>query len=90
MSLRLRLIVAFFFLSVVPLAAVTLAPELPGGLDLIGALVERGIGVRIGHTDADAATAHAAFDRGASALTHVHNAHRRFAARDPPRVVSSS
>jgi len=66
-----------------PLAAVTLAPELPGGLDLIGALVERGIGVRIGHTDADASAAHAAFDRGASAITHIHNAHRRFAARDP-------
>ena len=37
----------------------------------------------IGHTDADAATAHAAFDRGASAITHIHNAHRPFAARDP-------
>ena len=39
--------------------------------------------MRIGHTDADAPTAHAAFDRGASAITHIHNAHRRFAARDP-------
>ncbi len=66
-----------------PVTTMTLAPELPGALDLIGALVERGIVVHIGHTDADAATAHAAFDRGARALTHIHNAHRRFASRDP-------
>jgi N-acetylglucosamine-6-phosphate deacetylase len=66
-----------------PVAAVTLAPELPGGLELVESLVARGLGVRIGHTDADAATSHAAFARGASAITHVHNGHRRFAARDP-------
>jgi N-acetylglucosamine-6-phosphate deacetylase len=66
-----------------PVAAVTLAPELPGALGLVEALVARGVNVRIGHTDADAATANEAFDRGASAITHVHNAHRRFAARDP-------
>jgi N-acetylglucosamine-6-phosphate deacetylase len=66
-----------------PVGAVTLAPELPGGLELLEALVARGVGVRIGHTDADAATAHAAFDRGAGAITHIHNGHRRFAARDP-------
>ena len=58
---------------------VTLAPELPGALELIAALAARGIAVAIGHTDADAATCRAAFDRGARALTHVHNAHRRFA-----------
>ena len=61
----------------------TLAPELPGGLDLIEALGGRGVGARIGHTDADAATARAAFERGAGAITHIHNAHRRFAPRDP-------
>jgi N-acetylglucosamine-6-phosphate deacetylase len=66
-----------------PVAAVTLAPELPGALELVDSLVARGVGVRIGHTDADAAVAHAAFDRGAGAITHIHNAHRRFAPRDP-------
>ncbi len=66
-----------------PITTMTLAPELPGALNLIGALVERGIVVHIGHTDADAVTAHAAFDRGARALTHIHNAHRRFRPRDP-------
>jgi N-acetylglucosamine-6-phosphate deacetylase len=66
-----------------PVAAMTLAPELPGGLELVEWLVEREVQVRIGHTDASALTAHAAFDRGARAITHIHNAHRPFAARDP-------
>jgi N-acetylglucosamine-6-phosphate deacetylase len=66
-----------------PVTAVTLAPELPGGLELVESLSARGVEVRIGHTDADAATANAAFDRGATAITHIHNAHRRFAPRDP-------
>jgi N-acetylglucosamine-6-phosphate deacetylase len=66
-----------------PVAAMTLAPELPGALDLIESLRARGVNGRIGHTNADAATAHAAFDRGASAITHIHNAHRRFSSRDP-------
>jgi len=66
-----------------PIAHMTLAPELPGALELVTALTARAITVALGHTDADAATCHAAFDRGARALTHIHNAHRRFAARDP-------
>ena len=66
-----------------PVAAVTLAPELPGALELVEWLTARAVNVRIGHTDADAATAHAAFDRGATAITHIYNAHRRFAPRDP-------
>jgi N-acetylglucosamine-6-phosphate deacetylase len=65
------------------IALMTLAPELPGALDLIGALTQRGIVVSCGHSDADGAQAHAAFDAGARAITHVHNAHRRFAHRDP-------
>jgi N-acetylglucosamine-6-phosphate deacetylase len=66
-----------------PVAAMTLAPELPQALELVEWLVERGIQVRVGHTDASALTAHAAFDRGARAITHIHNAHRPFSARDP-------
>lgn len=61
----------------------TLAPELPGALDLVASLTTAGVAVHIGHTDATAAVCHAAFDAGARALTHVHNAHRRFTARDP-------
>ena len=62
---------------------VTLAPELPGALELIDWLVGRDVVVSCGHSDADTAQAHAAFDRGARAITHVHNAHRRWRARDP-------
>ena len=61
----------------------TLAPELPGALDLIDALVARGVTVSCGHTEADAAAAHLAFDRGATAVTHLFNAMRRPEARDP-------
>jgi len=66
-----------------PVSQVTLAPELPGALELIDALVARGITVSLGHTEADAAAAHRAFDRGASAVTHLFNAMRRPAPRDP-------
>jgi N-acetylglucosamine-6-phosphate deacetylase len=61
----------------------TLAPELPGALELIDWLVARDIVVSCGHSDADAEQAHAAFDQGARAITHVHNAHRRWRPRDP-------
>jgi N-acetylglucosamine-6-phosphate deacetylase len=66
-----------------PVSQVTLAPELPGALDLVDALVARGITVACGHTEADAALAHLAFDRGATAVTHLFNAMRRPEARDP-------
>ncbi|OJU82735.1 MAG: N-acetylglucosamine-6-phosphate deacetylase [Solirubrobacterales bacterium 70-9] len=66
-----------------PVSQVTLAPELPGALDLVDALVARGVTVSCGHTEADAAAAHAAFDRGASAVTHLFNAMRRPEHRDP-------
>jgi N-acetylglucosamine-6-phosphate deacetylase len=66
-----------------PVTMITLAPELAGGLELVDRLVRRGVKVSVGHSDADAAEAHAAFDRGARAITHVHNAHRRWSARDP-------
>ena len=65
-----------------PVSMMTVAPELPEGLLLVEGLRDRGVVVSIGHTDADAARAHRAFDRGARAITHIHNAHRRFTARD--------
>ena len=66
-----------------PVTTMTLAPELAGALDLIDWLVARRVVVSCGHSDADAELAHAAFDRGARAMTHVHNAHRRWRPRDP-------
>lgn len=52
---------------------VTLAPELPGGLDAIRRLVAAGVRVAVGHTGADSATARTAFDAGATLLTHACN-----------------
>lgn len=66
-----------------PVTMMTLAPELEGALELVERLVARGVTVSIGHSDADAAMAHAAFDSGARAITHIHNAHRRWRPRDP-------
>lgn len=55
-------------------ALVTLAPELPGALELIARLSARGITVALGHSGADAVVARAAIDAGASLVTHVFNA----------------
>jgi N-acetylglucosamine-6-phosphate deacetylase len=66
-----------------PVRLMTLAPELPGGLELIDQLTDRGVAVSCGHSDATAEVAHHAFDRGASAITHIYNAHRRWQPRDP-------
>jgi len=66
-----------------PVTYVTLAPELPGGLDLVDLLVARGIVVSLGHSAADAADAHAGFDRGARTVTHLFNAMTAFAPRAP-------
>ncbi|HWH05504.1 MAG TPA: N-acetylglucosamine-6-phosphate deacetylase [Gaiellaceae bacterium] len=66
-----------------PVTEVTLAPELPGALELVDALVARGIAVSCGHSDATATEAAAAFDRGACSVTHLFNAMRPFGHRDP-------
>lgn len=52
---------------------VTLAPELPGGLELIRRLVPVGIFVSVGHTDAPAEVASAAYAAGARSTTHLFN-----------------
>lgn len=52
---------------------VTLAPELPGALDAITALTERGVTVALGHTTANAATVRQAIDAGARMVTHLFN-----------------
>jgi len=62
---------------------VTLAPELPGALDLVKGLSARGVLVAIGHTDADAATGRAAVDAGARYGTHLLNAMPKLDGRAP-------
>jgi N-acetylglucosamine-6-phosphate deacetylase len=66
-----------------PVRLMTLAPELPGALELIDFLQENGIRVSLGHSDATAEQADAAFDRGVGTVTHVFNAMRPFRHRDP-------
>ncbi|MFI5043961.1 MAG: N-acetylglucosamine-6-phosphate deacetylase [Acidimicrobiales bacterium] len=66
-----------------PIGMVTLAPELPGATDVIAAFVDAGVVVSVGHTDADSDTIRRALDAGARHVTHVWNAHRRYAPRDP-------
>ena len=61
----------------------TLAPELPGALELVDLLHARGVVVSLGHTDATAAEAEAAFSRGVRTVTHLFNAMRPFRHRDP-------
>jgi N-acetylglucosamine-6-phosphate deacetylase len=66
-----------------PVSHVTLAPELPGAFELLDLLCERGVTVSCGHSDATAAEARKAFARGAKTVTHIFNAMRPFAAREP-------
>jgi N-acetylglucosamine-6-phosphate deacetylase len=65
------------------IAWLTIAPELPGALDLIEFLVSRGVRVSMGHTDATWGQAAAAVDAGATLATHLFNAMRPFRHRDP-------
>jgi N-acetylglucosamine-6-phosphate deacetylase len=66
-----------------PVSEMTLAPELHGAFELVDELVARGVTVSCGHSEATAAEAHMAFDRGARTVTHLFNAMRRSAPRDP-------
>jgi len=52
---------------------VTLAPEVPGALDLIEHLAGRGVRVAIGHSDAPPATIRDAVSAGATLSTHLGN-----------------
>lgn len=70
-------------LSAGPVSHMTIAPELTGSMELIDLLVARGITVALGHTDCDAQTATAAFDRGARCVTHIFGAQRPWGHRDP-------
>lgn len=71
------------------LSQVTLAPELPHGMDALGYFVDAGVAVAIGHTGADYAQASAAFDAGASILTHAFNAMPGLHHREPGPVAAA-
>lgn len=71
------------------LRQVTIAPELPGALDVVPVLTEAGVIVAVGHTEADEEQAQAAFDRGARLLTHAFNAMPGIGHRNPGPVVAA-
>ena len=71
------------------LRQLTLAPELPGALDVIPQLVDAGVTVAVGHTEATAEQARAAFDAGARMLTHAFNAMPGIHHRAPGPVVAA-
>jgi N-acetylglucosamine-6-phosphate deacetylase len=60
--------------ALAPLRLVTIAPELPGHLELIVALRARGFVVQIGHSNATYEQALAALQAGAQGFTHLFNA----------------
>ena len=64
----------------------TLAPEMPGALELIEHAVAGGVRVSLGHSDATAAETEAAIAAGASSATHTFNAMRALNHREPGLV----
>src|SRR5580704_3457796 len=62
---------------------ITIAPEIPGALDLIHYAVSNGIVASIGHTDANFEQTQAAIQAGARHSVHFYNAMRPFSHRDP-------
>lgn len=65
------------------LRMLTLAPERTGALAAVSTLVEAGVLVSVGHTDATAVQTMAAADAGARMITHLFNAQRGFGHREP-------
>lgn len=60
-------------LEIENLKMITLAPELPGGIEAIKQIASAGVVVSLGHTATDWKTAEAAFDAGAKTVTHLYN-----------------
>lgn len=67
---------------------VTLATELPGGLDSVRLLAEHGVVAAIGHTDATYEQTRAAIDAGATVATHLFNAMPPLAHREPGPIAA--
>jgi N-acetylglucosamine-6-phosphate deacetylase len=61
----------------------TLAPELPGAVELAAHATARGVRVSVGHSNANAAETRAAIAAGAVSATHTFNAMRPLDHREP-------
>ncbi|MFI1018049.1 N-acetylglucosamine-6-phosphate deacetylase [Streptomyces sp. NPDC020965] len=67
---------------------VTLAAELPGGIDSVRLLVEHGVIAAIGHTDATYEQTVDAIDAGATVATHLFNAMPTLGHRAPGPIAA--
>ncbi|HEX4460456.1 MAG TPA: N-acetylglucosamine-6-phosphate deacetylase [Polyangia bacterium] len=70
-------------LRLAPVRILTLAPEVPGHLEIIGLLTQRGIRVQVGHTNGTYDDGVAALRHGASGFTHLYNAMTGLHHREP-------
>ncbi len=61
----------------------TVAPEMPGALELIRHATDAGVRVSVGHSDATATETRGGFVAGATSATHTFNAMRRLDHREP-------
>lgn len=66
---------------------VTLAPELPGGLEAVRVCARRGVVAAFGHSDASCEQVGAAIEAGVSNVTHLFNAMRPIHHREPGPIV---
>ncbi|MFD3996283.1 N-acetylglucosamine-6-phosphate deacetylase [Streptomyces sp. NPDC058548] len=67
---------------------VTLATELPGGIDSVRLLAEHGVIAAIGHTDASYEQTVEAIDAGATVATHLYNAMPALGHRAPGPIAA--
>ncbi|WP_339939683.1 N-acetylglucosamine-6-phosphate deacetylase [Undibacterium luofuense] len=72
--------------ALAPIRLITIAPEMPGHMELISQLVDAGMRVQIGHTLGTYDEGVQALDRGAKGFTHLFNAMSRFDHRAPGMV----
>lgn len=72
--------------AIAPIKVLTLAPEVPGHLALIGPLRDRGIRVQLGHSNAGYGCGVAALRAGATGFTHLFNAMSALHHREPGLV----
>ncbi|NUN08585.1 MAG: N-acetylglucosamine-6-phosphate deacetylase [Ignavibacteriaceae bacterium] len=67
----------------------TIAPELPGSIDVMRAAARKGVVLSIGHSMATYDEIELAIDNGAAHVTHIFNAMRPFHHRNPGVILGS-
>ena len=72
--------------AIAPIRLITLAPEVPGNMQMIDALVEAGFTVQLGHTAGSFEDGVEAIKRGAKGFTHLYNAMTGMHHRKPGMV----